>query len=93
MAIKKNLEREYSRWCNSNATELYQIYGHCSAEKHRGYKHCVERMRGMNGHDFRIVSHNSWQFTVGWLYEEADGTKMFWYETACNSYTWPVPQH
>ena len=92
MAIKKNLEAQYERWCDSNYTTLREVYGRWSGEKERAYKACLEKCSDMNGWNFRIVSHNSWMFTVGWLYRNEEGKNMFWYETPSNSYTWAIPE-
>ena len=91
MAIKKNLESEYHRYCMSNATELWDVYGRCSDKKRSAFERCKEDCESMHGHDLRIVGHNCDKFSVGWCFEE-DGTEMFLFRTKSYDYVWPIPE-
>lgn len=77
--IKGNaLIEAYNR---TNYFTLRQCYGRCSWEKERAEADCLKWMREENGHGFRILSFNTFQFSCGWM--TAEGLRV---ETACNSY-------
>ena len=52
----------------SNKTELSQCYRKCSPNKRRAYQHCRHLMDEDNGFRFRIISHDSFNFTCAYLY-------------------------
>ena len=64
--------------------ELWQVYGRFSQEKANALENCKRRCAELNGYGFKIVSHNSCVFTVG--FETATG---YVYETNCNEYFIP----
>ena len=89
--MKKNLESQYRTYLKSTATELNHVYGRYSSAKESAMNYCKNRMNELNGYGMRILSANTFQFTVGFLYtDETTGKKMFDVETARNSYQWEV---
>lgn len=46
--------------------ELYHVYGSVSGAKMRAYEDCLRWYHETNGDNFRIISHNSFQFSVAW---------------------------
>ena len=89
--MKKNLSRHYQQYLRSTASELWEVYGTWSAEKGRAMEWCKEKMYHQGGHGLRILSANTWQFTVGWIYTDAEtGKEMFNVETSSNSYEWEI---
>lgn len=66
---------------NSNIHSLRECYENFSNSKYIAYKNCIILMRLNNGHDFRILSYNTFQFTCGW--KTQDGYRI---ETRDNSY-------
>ena len=72
------------RWSydRATATKLDDVYKSCSPAKRRAEFECRRMMYNECGHDFRIMSANTFRFTCGWL--NPDGT--FRVETDCNSY-------
>lgn len=62
------LERLY----DSKACNLEDVYGRYSEAKKNAYEWCRERCELKHGYYFRIISHNMFQFTVGYLYDTVD---------------------
>lgn len=66
---------------------LTDVYDNPSDVKIEAFKTCYRKAVKMNGRFLRILSHNTFTFTVGWLYEEPEtGVLMLNVETAYNSY-------
>lgn len=59
----KNLNGYVTAYERSTATQLYDVYGKCSTEKHIAFKYCQELMERENGYNGRIVSYNTFAFT------------------------------
>lgn len=69
-------------WKRSTATELYHVYGTYSQAKQNAFEYCRRQCYERNGYDLRIVSSNTWMFTVGFLFEDTDtGATKFMYIT------------
>lgn len=60
---------------------LADVYGRCSVEKARTWEQCQQKCMDMDGYNFHICSHNSFQYSVAW---ETD--KAYYVETANHSY-------
>lgn len=65
----------------NQGTELRQVYTKWSLEKEREMAKCRQKCYEMDGYNFHICSHNTWQFSVAW--ETVDA---YYIETAQNSY-------
>lgn len=63
-------------------TNLYECYNKFSNAKANAMEWCKDKMKAMNGHDMKILSHNTFGFTVGWLV----GDDKLYIETPKKSY-------
>ena len=71
----------------NEGTELWQVYGRCSVQKEVAMENCRRRYAEDDGYDFRIISHNTFQFSVAWNYINREtGEEMTRIETAGNTY-------
>ena len=68
----------------SNIYSLNQAYGKPSTEKTRADYNCSMMMQNEGGHDYRIISYNTFQFTAAW--SVGNSLRI---ETACNSFVIP----
>lgn len=68
-------------WYYSSAKELYQVYGSYSQAKVNAMEYCKEMMEKYNGYDLCIISHNCNVFSVGFIFKDDDGKKIFAYIT------------
>lgn len=57
---------------DSKACNLEDVYGCYSEAKASAYNWCRSKCDSKNGYYFRIISHNGFQFTVGYLYNTVD---------------------
>ena len=60
---------------------LHEVYGSSSTAKNNAWDYCRQKCFTENGENFRIISHNTFSFSVAWEVEK--GTRI---ETAQNSY-------
>lgn len=66
----------------SNTYSLYDCYNSHSYAKERAYNYCCNLYSKLNGYDFKIISYNTNQFSVGFYYKnENDNTTRFVYIT------------
>lgn len=85
--VKRNSEREtmeyqYRLWKRSNDTELYHVYGKFSRAKINAMDRCKGLMHTYGGRGLRILSHNSFSFTVGFEFPHPEtGVLCFAYIT------------
>lgn len=63
-------------------TDLNECYGRFSNAKANAMEWCKRKMYDMNGHGMKILSYNTFGFTVGWLV----GNDKLYIETPKNSY-------
>lgn len=85
--MNQRMKRFWWEYCNSSNTKLEQVYGKCSKAKKDAYMECKRAMIALNGEDFRILSHNSFSFTVGFKYPHPEtGVLMFKVYTSSNHY-------
>lgn len=66
------------RYNRSDEYELYQAYGSISSAKMKAWEYCKELCYKKTGTGLKIISHNSFQFTAGFTYEE-NGKKYLMY--------------
>ena len=57
---------------NSMDCILEDVYDRYSEAKKNAYEWCREQCELKHGYQFRIISHNGFQFTVGYLYDTVD---------------------
>lgn len=80
--IVRTLDGAYQRYNMSDDMQLRDVYGRWSDKKERAYNYCVELMRKYNGYDLRIISSNTFMFTVGFEFPHPEtGETMFAYIT------------
>ena len=68
----------------SQIFDLYEAYANPSTEKTRADYFCREQMQKEGGHGYKIISYNTFQFSVAWIAGNA-----LRIETACNSFVIP----
>lgn len=72
----------YSAWLSSKTYTLYHAYAEPSANKESAYDYCLEKFRLYNGEDFKIISYNTFIFTVGFAFTDVQtDEQMFYYIT------------
>ena len=59
-------------WEKSRDCALSDVYGSYSCNKARAMTYCLDLMAQLNGHDLRIVSHNTMVFSVAFVFEDKD---------------------
>lgn len=69
---------------HSDIYNLNQAYGRPSTEKTRADYNCRMMMQSEGGHGYKIISYNTFQFSVAWIAGNA-----LRIETACNSFVIP----
>lgn len=80
--VVRNLDGWYQQYNRSDNTQLRDVYGRWSDKKENAYRHCRELMYKYGGSGFRIVSFNTFMFTVGFEFAHPDtGEPMFAYIT------------
>jgi len=87
----KKAEQMLRRASYCEGRDLYEVYGSVSSAKVHAMDDCLNWYRQDNGKNFRIVSHNSFSFSVAWEMEYvnpetgevSDATRI---ETKSNSY-------
>lgn len=65
----------------STSHVLRDIYKNYSWNKEKAYNSCMQRMTELHGHDFRLLSGNSFHFSCGYIIEND-----LIIETSCNTY-------
>lgn len=66
----------------ATARFLSEVYASYSVAKENAFRYCEELMYKYNGYDFRIISYNTFMFTVGFYYIDQDTEQeMFMYIT------------
>lgn len=80
--IVRDLDGAYQRYNMSDDMQLRDVYGRWSDKKERAYNYCRELMYKYNGNGFRIISANTFMFTVGFEFPHPNtGELMFAYIT------------
>jgi hypothetical protein len=81
----KQMKGAYEQYKRATATDLYGVYKSFSSDKYRAYLYCVELMQKLNGRGLKVLSGNSFSFSVGFEYMNSDtGEAMFAYITKDN---------
>ena len=87
--IKKTTKRGQQMIKNASynqGSELWHVYDNYSQEKARSFIDCKNWCENDNGYDFRIISHNTFAYSVAWNYIDEEGAEVLRIETANNSY-------
>lgn len=79
------LEANYRTYLNSDATELWDVYGSFSTNKARAFNSCKELCKSLDGENLKIISHNCHIFTAGFTF--------FNNETGAQSFAFITPLH
>lgn len=80
--IVRDLGGAYQRYNMSDDMQLRDVYGRWSDKKERAYNYCRELMLKYDGNGFRIISANTFMFTVGFEFPHPEtGEPMFAYIT------------
>lgn len=77
----KKLHGALVRYNNSAATELYHVYGSFSAAKAKAFDRCKEIVYQYNGRGLKIIGHNGYCFSVGFLFDDEEGNTNFMHIT------------
>lgn len=87
-ASTKKGENMMNRANHNEGTRLWDIYSKYSANKARAWAYCVDMCNREGGYDFRIISHNTFSFSVAWdiIDPETGVVEGVRIETANNSY-------
>ena len=63
-ASTKKGENMMNRANYNEGYNLWEVYGRCSAEKQNAWDECLAKCDNENGYNFRIISHNTFSFSV-----------------------------
>lgn len=85
----KRMVNAYINYLDSDNIYLSHVYNSFSYEKQQAYKFCLSIFNNMYGMKFRIVSHNIYMFTVGFI-ANIDGELCFVYVTKTATYYCPI---
>ena len=80
----KKAQAYINAYNRSDIYSLNQAYGSPSTEKTRADYSCRMMMQEEGGHGYKIISYNTFQFSVAWIAGNA-----LRIETACNSFVIP----
>ena len=89
--MTKAQKSTYERYCRSTDSSLYDCYESFSAAKARAWKDCKELRDKKSGWGLKVISHNGWMFTAGFVYEQ-DGKEMFMYITPSKDETFEITE-
>lgn len=67
-ARERAARSQYPYYQQSTATELCDVYDSYSSAKASAWKYCQELMAKHDGWGLRIISHNVFMFTAGFLF-------------------------
>lgn len=82
---KNQLKAKYVEYLKAPYRYVGDVYARPSANKLRAELNIIAYMLRNNGYGYRVMSHNSQMFTVGYIIHNDKG-KFFVYETAYNQY-------
>lgn len=82
----ENMVNTYNRTPDTQKT-LYDIYKTVSHNKVKAYNDCLILCRELNGHDYKVCSGNTFNFTFAFRYTDTTGKEMLCYMTASNTYS------
>ena len=80
----KKAQAYINAYKRSSIFTLREAYANPSTEKTRADYNCRMMMQEEGGHGYKIISYNTFQFSVAWI--AGDSLRI---ETACNSFEIP----
>ena len=80
----KHAKHYINAYNRSEIYNIYQAYEKPSTAKTRADYECRMMMQSEGGHGYKIISYNTFQFSVAWI--AGDALRI---ETACNSFVIP----
>ena len=82
---KDQLKAKYAEYLRTPSRCVNDVYARPSTAKRRAELNIIDYLVDQNGYGYRVMSHNSQMFTVGYIIQNEKG-KCFVYETAYNRY-------
>ena len=82
---KNQIKAKYQEFLKAPVMYVNDVYARPSVYKERAERNILAYMLNNDGYGYRVMSHNSSFFTVGYIIRK-DGRKFFVYETAYNQY-------
>ena len=86
---KNQLKAKYAEYLATPSRCVKDVYARPSANKIRAEYRIIDYLVDQNGYGYRVMSHNSQMFTVGYIIQNDEG-KLFVYETAQHRYYLPL---
>ena len=86
---KKQLKAKYTEYLATPSRCVKDVYARPSTAKRRAEQEIINYLVDQNGYGYRVMSHNSQMFTVGYIIRNDEG-KLFVYETAQHRYYLPL---
>ena len=86
---KNQLKAKYTEWLNTPIRHVSDVYGWPSINKMMAELDIIVYMLDQDGYGYRVMSHNTRFFTVGYIIRNGKG-KLFVYETAQHRYFLPI---
>ena len=86
---KNQLKAKYAEYLATPSRCVKDVYARPSANKIRAEYRIIDYLVDQNGYGYRVMSHNSQMFTVGYIIQNDEG-KLFVYETAQHRYYLPI---
>ena len=81
----------YRAYLNSHMTQLYHCYDSFSTAKQNAFIWCLRRCGEMHGSNPRIISYNTFGFSMAWEYMNPEtGEIMLHVETPRNTYEFSI---
>jgi len=63
-------ERLYNAYIDSHKYDLNDCYERCSEAKKKAFENCRKMCYEDDGYGLKIISHNGFMFTAGYLYKK-----------------------
>ena len=86
---KNQLKAKYQEFLKAPVLYVNDVYVRPSVYKERAERNILDYMIDQDGYGYRVISHNTSFFTVGYIICN-DGGKLFVYETAQHRYYLPL---
>ena len=86
---KNQIKAKYQEYLKAPIRYVNDVYVRPSVYKERAERNILSYMLNNDGYGYRVMSHNSSFFTVGYIIRNEKG-KCFVYETAYNQYVLPI---
>lgn len=70
--MNKKDESIYNEYQRSVMYNLFDAYNNVSKKKWEAWEYCESLMKKWEGWGLKVISHNSYQFTAGFLFKDND---------------------